>query len=107
LQRRAEGLLEALGMTGLAGANPYHLSGGEQRRLTLVTALAHGPDLLFLDEPTVGQDRLTWAAVTGVISAAREAGVAVAMATHDHLAVSALADSRLLLDAGKALEVAV
>jgi energy-coupling factor transport system permease/ATP-binding protein len=107
LRWRAKGLLEALGMTALAGANPYHLSGGEQRRLTLVTALAHGPDLLFLDEPTVGQDRLTWAAVTGVISAAREAGVAVAMATHDQPAVSALADARLTLDAGRPLEVAV
>jgi energy-coupling factor transport system ATP-binding protein len=104
--RRAEGLLEALGMSGLIGANPYHLSGGEQRRLTLVTALAHGPDLLLLDEPTVGQDRLTWAAVAGVISAARKAGVAVAMATHDREAVSALADATLTLDAGRALEVA-
>jgi energy-coupling factor transport system ATP-binding protein len=106
LRGRAEGLLDALGMSGLSRANPYHLSGGEQRRLTLVTALAHGPDLLFLDEPTVGQDRLTWAAVAGVISAARDAGVAVAMATHDRRAVSALADATLTLDAGRALEVA-
>lgn len=103
---RAEGLLEALGMTSLLGANPYHLSGGEQRRLTLVTALAHGPDLLLLDEPTVGQDRLTWAAVAGVISAARDAGVAVGMATHDRRAVSALANAMLTLDAGRVLEVA-
>jgi energy-coupling factor transport system ATP-binding protein len=103
---RAEGLLDALGMSALAGANPYHLSGGEQRRLTLVTALAHGPDLLLLDEPTVGQDRLTWSAVVGVISAARQAGGAVGMATHDLTAVSALADSTLTLDAGRVLDVA-
>jgi energy-coupling factor transport system ATP-binding protein len=106
MRSRSGGLLEALGMSGLAGANPYHLSGGEQRRLTLVAALAHGPDLLLLDEPTLGQDRLTWTAVAGVISAAREAGVAVAMATHDRLAVSALADTTLTLDAGRALEMA-
>lgn len=101
VQGRAEGLLEALGMTRLLEANPYHLSGGEQRRLTLVTALAHGPDLLLLDEPTVGQDRLTWAAVAGVVRAARDAGVAVAMATHDRPAVLALADASLTLDSGR------
>lgn len=106
VRRRAEGLLEALGMSALAGANPYHLSGGEQRRLTLVTALAHGPDLLMLDEPTVGQDRLTWAAVAGVISAARQAGVAAALATHDFQAVAALADSTLTLEAGQVTQAA-
>jgi energy-coupling factor transporter ATP-binding protein EcfA2 len=106
LRERAEGLLDALGMTGLLEANPYHLSGGEQRRLTLVIALAHGPDVLLLDEPTVGQDRLTWAAVAGVIGAARDAGVAVGMATHDRPAAVALADATLTLDAGRVLEVA-
>lgn len=53
------------------------------RRLALVGAVAHGPSVLVLDEPTVGQDRHTWAAVTGLILAARSAGMAVVVTTHD------------------------
>ena len=64
---RADGLLEVLGLSALSGADPHHLSGGEQRRLALAGAIAHGPSVLVLDEPSVGQDRLTWSAVAGVV----------------------------------------
>jgi len=100
-ERRADGLLEALGLSSLSGRSPHHLSGGEQRRLMLAAALAHGPDALLLDEPTVGQDRHTWAAVLGCCRSARAAGVAVGAATHDDLLVDALADTRLRLSRGR------
>jgi energy-coupling factor transport system ATP-binding protein len=80
---RADAVLDALGLTHLAGADPRRLSGGEQRRLAMASAVAHGPALLLADEPTVGQDRLTWAAVTGVLEAARREGSAVVVTTHD------------------------
>ncbi|WP_427384072.1 ATP-binding cassette domain-containing protein [Janibacter sp. G56] len=80
---RAEALLEAVGLTRLAGSEPRHLSGGEQRRLALVAAVVHHPRLLLLDEPTVGQDRLTWAAVVGIVDALTASGTAVEAATHD------------------------
>ena len=98
--RRADGLLEYLGLSHLRGASPYHLSGGEQRRLMVAAALAHGPNGVLLDEPTVGQDRLTWAAVVGAVAAARSAGCGVAVASHDALAASALCDDRLDLEHG-------
>src|SRR5262249_8740638 len=85
---RADALLEALGLANLADASPYHLSGGEQRRLGLAAALAHGAPGLLLDEPTVGQDRLTWQAVTGAVCSAAHAGVALAIASHDAMAVA-------------------
>ena len=81
--RRADAVLATLGLTHLAGADPRHLSGGEQRRLAMASAVAHGPALVLADEPTVGQDRLTWAAVTGVLAAARREGAAVVVTTHD------------------------
>jgi energy-coupling factor transport system ATP-binding protein len=66
----------------------------------LAGAIAHGPSVLVLDEPSVGQDRLTWSAVAGVVVAARDAGVGVVLATHDPL-LMALADRRVMLRAGR------
>jgi len=101
VHRRAGDLLEALGLSRLARVSPYHLSGGEQRRLMLAAALCHGPVAALFDEPTVGQDRGTWAVVTGLLAAARDAGTAVAVATHDRPAAEALADRTLTLVDGR------
>ena len=100
---RADALLEVLGLSALSGADPHHLSGGEQRRLALAGAIAHGPSVLVLDEPSVGQDRLTWSAVAGVVVAARDAGVGVVLATHDPLLID-LADRRVTLRAGRIVD---
>ena len=100
---RADGLLEVLGLAGLSGADPHTLSGGEQRRLALAGAIAHGPSVLVLDEPSVGQDRLTWSAVAGVVVAARDAGVGVVLAAHDPLLID-LADRRITLRAGQVVD---
>nr|WP_246297486.1 ATP-binding cassette domain-containing protein [Janibacter cremeus] len=80
---RARRLLEALGLAHLERADPQTLSGGEQRRLAVAAALAHGPGVVLADEPTVGQDRGTWAAVVGLLTAHCERGGAVVTATHD------------------------
>ena len=85
-EERARALLDALGLGDLTNASAHRLSGGEQRRLVVAAALVHGPAGVLLDEPTVGQDRLTWAAVTGACASAVTAGAAIAVATHDRLA---------------------
>jgi energy-coupling factor transport system permease/ATP-binding protein len=101
LDARADALIEQLGLAHLASASPYHLSGGEQRRLMLAAALAHGPAGVLLDEPTVGQDRHTWAAVVGTLAAARDAGAGVVLATHDALAAATLAGEEIELRDGR------
>ncbi len=93
---RVEKLLGALKLAQLSDSDPHSLSGGEMRRLALATAVAHGPSILVLDEPTVGQDRESWAAVVGVILAARDAGTAVLLTTHDPLLID-LADRIITL----------
>ncbi len=102
LTPRVDELLQVLGLSECAEMDPHYLSGGQLRRLALIGAVAHGPSLLVLDEPTVGQDRQTWAAVAGVIIAARNAGAAVLVATHDQLLID-LADRCIRLDGGRVL----
>lgn len=97
IERRIDGILAALGLEALAGEDPHRLSGGQLRRVAIAGAIAARPAVLVLDEPTVGQDRLTWSAVAGIVTAARDAGVAVIAATHDRSLI-ALADRTLALD---------
>ncbi|SER32872.1 energy-coupling factor transport system ATP-binding protein [Microlunatus flavus] len=94
---RADLLVEALGLTALRDENPYAVSGGEQRRVVLAAATAHDPAVVLLDEPTVGQDRQTWAAVAGVLDAVQRSGSAVVATTHDPRLAARLG-TRLALD---------
>ncbi|KXK63480.1 ABC transporter ATP-binding protein [Micromonospora rosaria] len=92
-----DGLLERLRLTRLAGANPYTLSGGEARRLSVATALATAPRLLICDEPTFGQDRRTWLELLDLFADLRDAGHGVVTVTHDPDFVAALADRTVVL----------
>ena len=87
-----DALLERLRLTRLAAANPYTLSGGEARRLSVATALATAPRLLVLDEPTFGQDRRTWIELVTLLAALRSEGHAILAVTHDDTFVQTLAD---------------
>jgi energy-coupling factor transport system ATP-binding protein len=89
---RARALLAHLGLAHLEQADPRHLSGGEQRRLAMASAVVHQPAVICADEATVGQDRLTWAAVMGIVEALRDIGAAIVLTTHDD-AVTARADA--------------
>jgi energy-coupling factor transport system ATP-binding protein len=90
-------LLVRLRLDRLALANPYTLSGGEQRRLSVATALATAPAVLILDEPTFGQDRRTWHELVDLLAGLRDEGRAIVAVTHDDHFVDALADDRLVL----------
>jgi energy-coupling factor transporter ATP-binding protein EcfA2 len=95
---RVDDLLDRLRLTHLAQANPFTLSGGEARRLSVATALAGAPRLLVLDEPTFGQDRRTWVELVDLLAELRTDGHGIVAVTHDELFVDCLADRVHRLD---------
>ena len=101
IAERTEQLLEALALLALADANPFTLSGGQKRRLSVATALATRPRLLILDEPTYGQDANTWRRLVDLIAGLRGEGHAVVAATHDAEFAAAIGAGELRLDAAR------
>lgn len=87
---KAEELLKRFRLARYAKSNPYTLSGGEKRRLTVAASLAAAPRVLILDEPTFGQDRKTWLQIIRLIASLRSEGVSIIVVTHDRELVEAL-----------------
>jgi energy-coupling factor transport system ATP-binding protein len=98
IRRRVTELLDRLHLAHLAEANPFTLSGGEKRRLSVATALATAPAALILDEPTFGQDWRTWRELLALLAALRDDGRAICVVTHDRDFAAALADRTLRLN---------
>ncbi|MET1052257.1 MAG: ATP-binding cassette domain-containing protein [Mycetocola sp.] len=98
---RVDDLLDRLRLAHLADANPFTLSGGEKRRLSVATVLATRPQILLLDEPTFGQDAVTWGELVSLLGDLVDHGSSVVTVTHDLALVEAFADTDLVLGAGR------
>jgi energy-coupling factor transport system ATP-binding protein len=96
-EERVDELLERLRLTHLVEANPYTLSGGEKRRLSVATVLAAHPRVLVLDEPTFGQDANTWAELASFLSELLDEGTSVVSVTHDEEFTAVLGGTELRL----------
>jgi energy-coupling factor transport system ATP-binding protein len=81
--------------------SPYRLSGGEARRLSLGCTLIRRPDLLVLDEPTFGQDRLGYEGLLRILRERLDAGACLVAATHDERLVADIASRVVALDGGR------
>ncbi|MUL77066.1 ABC transporter ATP-binding protein [Mycolicibacterium sp. CBMA 226] len=99
IDTRTDELLQRLRLQHVADANPYTLSGGEKRRLSVATVLATGPAVIVLDEPTFGQDRRTWEELIRLLADVADAGTAIVAVTHDLEFTALLADTRIELPA--------
>lgn len=88
----AHSLLKRFDLDKYSQANPYTLSGGEKRRLTVASSLASSPEVLVLDEPTFGQDRSTWLEIVMLMRSVADSGVAVVAVTHDKELIEFLSD---------------
>ncbi|MBT1001433.1 ATP-binding cassette domain-containing protein [Paenarthrobacter sp. DKR-5] len=99
---KVEELIVRLRLGHLLQANPFTLSGGEKRRLSVATMLATGPDILMLDEPTFGQDAHTWAELVDLLDGLVMEGRTVVSVTHDEDYTAVLSDSVIRIDGGQA-----
>lgn len=100
-RRRADELLDLVGVAHVADRRPQEMSGGEQQRVAIATALANGPRLLLADEPTGELDTTTTQEVFETLRTAnREAGATVVVVTHDP-AVSSLVERTVAIRDGR------
>ncbi len=97
IDARVDELLERLRLENLAAANPFTLSGGEKRRLSVATVLATRPRIMVLDEPTFGQDSRTWEELLALLAELLDGGSSIVAVSHDAELVSAFATTTLRL----------
>jgi len=103
-ESKARALLESVGMGHDGDKMPSEISGGMQKRVGLARALALGPALVLLDEPTAGLDPITAAEIGELISQLQEKHKMTSMVvTHDLHGAKHFANRLVMLDCGKVL----
>jgi energy-coupling factor transport system ATP-binding protein len=100
---RTQELLETFGLARYAKANPFTLSYGEKRRLSVASMLAMGQQVLILDEPTFGQDERNANALLALLDELNQAGKTIIVITHDMRLVAEHASRVAVMNAGEIL----
>jgi iron(III) transport system ATP-binding protein len=100
--RRAEQLLDLVGLSGRAGAYPHELSGGERQRVALARALGPEPAVVLLDEPFASLDPSLRDSLRGeVVRILREAAATALLVTHDQAEALSVADRVAVMRDGR------
>jgi len=102
-KRRAGELLESFSLSDKASAMPETLSGGMAQRLLIVRAVAHYPELLFLDEPSAGLDPQSRIALWEVLLELHSSGTTIVLTTHYMEEADRLCQQIAIIDFGKIL----
>lgn len=101
-EETAREMINAFGLSGLEQRHPQSLSEGQKRRASIAAVCASEPTVLFLDEPTVGQDyKNLCKTVEAVNKINKNLGTAIVTVTHDKRCAGALADRVLIMENGK------
>ncbi|MFC9943325.1 ATP-binding cassette domain-containing protein [Streptomyces pratensis] len=103
-RRRADEVLEILGISDLAARVPGTLSGGQRRCVDIALGLVHNPSVLFLDEPTTGLDPHSRAGLWDQIQRLRrEHGITILLTTHYLDEADRVADRIVIVDRGRVI----
>ena len=103
LAERCDAVLALVNLSERAFEKPATFSGGMKRRLNIAAALMHDPQLLILDEPTVGVDPQSRNAIFDTLEQLKAAGCALIYTSHYMEEVERLADHIVIIDRGKVL----
>jgi ABC-2 type transport system ATP-binding protein len=103
LRERAAAALELVGLADRARDKPATFSGGMKRRLNIACALVHDPDILLLDEPTVGIDPQSRNAIFDNLETLKARGKTMVYTTHYMEEAERLCDHIVIMDHGKVI----
>lgn len=103
LNQAVDRALEAVGLKDREKEKPDTFSGGMQRRLNIAMAIVHSPELVIMDEPTVGIDPQSRNYILETIEKMRENGTTVIYTSHYMEEVDRLADTIVIIDHGKVI----
>jgi len=101
IQHRVDRTLGRFGLRSKSERNPFALSHGEKRRLSVATMLVVEQETIIVDEPTYGQDRRNEKALMETLSELHDAGRTIVMLTHDMRLVAEYADRVAVLTGGE------
>jgi ABC-2 type transport system ATP-binding protein len=104
LSTRMDQALQWARLEARAGALVQTLSGGMQRRLNIACSVMHQPQILLLDEPTVGIDPQSRERIYEMLESLRQQGTAILLTTHQLDEVQARCDRMAIIDAGRIIE---
>lgn len=102
--RRADEMLDVVGLSDMAATRTEKLSGGQAQRLSIACALVHRPDVLFLDEPTGALDPQARRNLWDLLRAIAGEGHTVVLTTHHMDEAETLCQRVAIMDHGKILE---
>ena len=103
LSQRVASALDLVGLADRARDKPSKFSGGMKRRLNIACALVHDPDVLLLDEPTVGVDPQSRNAIFDNLESLRDRGKALLYTTHYMEEAERLCDHIVIVDHGRVI----
>lgn len=103
-ERKAQALLERVGLGQHAHKRPAQLSGGQQQRVAIARALAMEPEVLLFDEPTSALDPEMVGEVLDVIRSVAETGVTMLIVTHEMSFARQVSDRVIFMEQGRIIE---
>ena len=104
VKRRTDDVIALLGIEDLRERAPYHLSGGEKRKVAIACILSMNPEALVLDEPLAGLDRKTQEWLVGFLLDLKKAGKTLIVSTHNDELAHTLADRLVVIGDDHSIE---